>query len=135
MHDLLKKILSDTSDYRESVDKIFSVASSPEGLHQCFSDILIRVSELYLDYRLFLKALPELEADSIEDSNYSIFSGNIRREMALRERLRKELESSHQWTLFRPNVPFSKLTGLRTSQDYLNNLSCTCQKSTKKPSS
>ncbi len=122
MHDLLKKLVSDTSNYRESVDKIFSVASQREGLHQCFSDILTRASELYLDYRLFMKYLPEFEAASVNRRGQPILGADIHREGALRERLRKELESSQQWALFRPDAPLSNLIGLRTSQDFLNNL-------------
>lgn len=117
MQELLNKIISDTSDYRESVDKIFSTTT----LHGCFSEILMRTSELYLDYRLFIKYLPDLEAASIDGDDHDVFHTNRGREREFRQRLTKGLELSHQWTLFKPIVALSSLIGLRTQQDYLNN--------------
>jgi hypothetical protein len=123
MHNHLEKLLSDLVSYREAVDQIFSPAHrTHRGWQQCFLDILICTSQLYLDYLLVTKSLHALEADASESGRADVVSANIAHEMRLRAELRNKLTSSSTWLGFTPENSFSDLTGLHELQDYVNNL-------------
>ncbi len=117
----LEKLSSDLVSYRKIVDRIFSADSLDlRQWQRYFFDVLISVSQLYLDYLLVMKEVPALEAVSSKRPRFDIVSTDIHRERILRKRLREQLESSPHWVHFRPQNPFSEDTGLRTLQDYID---------------
>jgi hypothetical protein len=123
MFDQLKKLQIDLIGYREAVDHIFSSAPNPKSWQECFFEILLRTSQLYVDYLLVMKTLPALEAVSSKGGSNGQGRANILREENLRENLQRELESSPCWTHhFKPQNPFSELTGLRSRRDYIDRI-------------
>lgn len=65
MNNQLEKLQLDLASYREAVANIFSSGlASPAKWQQCFREIVIRASQLYLDYLLVMKSLPAMEAVS-----------------------------------------------------------------------
>src|SRR5215471_6966626 len=108
MNNQLEKLQLDLVSYREAVDKIFSPAlTKPTDWQQCFREILICASQLYLDYLLVMKNLPAMEAISSKGSA-DLIRVDTFREKTLREKLQKELESSTCWSHdFKPENPFS----------------------------
>jgi hypothetical protein len=122
MWDQLRKLRRDLITYRETVDLIFSLPSSePEVWRRAFFDILICASQLYLDYLIVMRDSSSFDKISFEDSRQDILQADIKREQELRKRLREALESCPPWNRFSPEHAFSNATGLRTSQDYINN--------------
>jgi hypothetical protein len=123
MLDQLEKLQIDLSGFREAVDRIFSpTLITPESWQACFQEILISASKLYLDYLLVMKNLSAMEIASSKSSSTGHLRVDTLRERNLRERLKHELQSSHSWNHFRPQNPFSGLTGLHTTQDYTDRL-------------
>lgn len=119
MNNQLEKLQLDLVSYREAVDKIFSSAlTKPTDWQQCFREILICASQLYLDYLLVMKNLPAMEAVSAEGDGGRVRVDTLR-EKTLREKLQQRLESSASWVHhFKPENSFSELTGLRSRRDY-----------------
>ena len=123
MHSKLEKLQLDLVSYREAVDQILSLGLiTPRHWQQCFLDILICTSQLYLDYLLVTKSLPDLEAAASESEDSDLVSTDVTREMRLRAELKHKLTSSSPWLGFTPENPFSNLTGLSKLQDYVNSL-------------
>lgn len=123
MNNQLEKLQLDLVSYREAVDKVFSSAlTKPTDWQQCFREILICASQLYLDYLLVMKNLPGMEAVSSKGDGSRVRVDTLR-EKALRERLQQKLESSTCWGHhFKPENSFSELTGLRSRRDYTDRL-------------
>ena len=123
MKNQLEKLQLDSVSYREAVDNIFSLAiAKPMDWQQCFREILICATQLYLDYLLVIKNIPTMEAVSSKDDSCLIRADTLR-EKALREKLQQKLESSTCWNHdFKPVNSFSELTGLRSRQDYTEKL-------------
>ncbi len=110
--------------YRQAVDQILSSdLTSPQSWRVCFSEILICTSRLYLDYLLVTKGLPELESLAFKRSNTGLTSTDSGREFELRLKLGKKLDSLAGWPGFVAQNSFSKLTALRTVQDYIDSFS------------
>jgi hypothetical protein len=120
----IQKLQLDLLSYREAVDKIFSSAlTKPQSWQRCFRDILICASQLYLDYLLFIKRLPTMEAISSRRASCALRRLNTHRQKSLREKLHHKLESSVCWSRdFKPENAFSDLTGLRNLRDYTDRL-------------
>lgn len=123
MNNQLEKLQLDLVSYREAVDKVFSSAlAKPTDWHECFREILICASQLYLDYLLVMKNLPAMEAVSSAGDGGRVRVDTLR-EKTLREKLQQKLESSTCWVHhFKPENSFSELTGLRSRRDYANKL-------------
>ena len=123
MNNQLEKLQLDLVSYREAVDNVFSLAiAKPLDWQQCFREILICASQLYLDYLLVIKNLPAMEAVSSNDVSGLIRTDTLR-EKTLREELQQKLESSTCWTHdFKPENSFSEWTGLRSRRDYTDKL-------------
>jgi len=122
MNNQLEKLQLDLVSYREAVDKIFSPAlTKPTDGQQCFREILICASQLYLDYLLVMKNLPAMEAVSSKGVSGRVRGVDTFRQNTLRERLKKRLESSACWSRdFQAENAFSELTGLRSRRDYID---------------
>lgn len=119
MNKQLEKLQLDLASYREAVDSVFSSALvTPTDWQQFFGEILICVSQLYLDYLLVMKSLPAMEAVSSKGDGGRVRVDTLR-EKTLREKLQQRLESSPCWgQRFKPENSFSELTGLRGWRDY-----------------
>ena len=123
MEDQLGKLVSDLASYREAVDHLlFLKVSEVRKWREQLLDILVNVSQLYLDYLLLKKERPVLEAACSEGSVHEILRADLHREASLRKLLKERLKSSPHWNRFDPKNEFSELTGLRTLQDYLDKL-------------
>lgn len=124
MVDQLERIQADIIAYREAVDRIFFPAlTSTEGWQQRLWEILICASQLYLDYLLVMKDLPELDAISSRGGSRNRVDADALREQQLREKLRHELESSLCWSQhFKPDNPLAEAIGVRTPRDYIESL-------------
>ena len=123
MNNQLEKLQRDLVSYREAVENVFSSAlAKPTEWQQCFREILICASQLYLDYLLVMKNLPAMEAVSSKDDSDRVRVDTVR-EKILREKLQQRLESSTCWSHhFKPENSFSELTGLRSLRDYADKL-------------
>ncbi len=64
----------------------------------------------------------ELEAVASKRAVLDLVQSDGLAERSIRKRLRQELETSPSWTTFRPENPFSELTGLHSLQDYTDKL-------------
>jgi hypothetical protein len=118
----LENLQLDLVSYRKAVDRIFLPAlTTPREWQQCLFEILVCTSQVYLDYLLVAKNLPALEAISLKGKSYQLRADSLR-EQNLREKLKRELESSPSWNQFQPANPFSDSTGLRSLHDYFNSL-------------
>lgn len=124
MNNQLEKLQLDLVSYREAVDKVFSSAlAKPTDWQQCFREILICASQLYLDYLLVMKTLPAMEAAVASKGSGGRVRVDTFREKTLREKLQQRLESSTCWNHhFKPENSFSELTGLRSRRDYTDKL-------------
>jgi hypothetical protein len=121
MDNRLERLQLDLVNYRKAVDRTFSSPfTSARDWQQHFLEILICTSQLYLDYLLVTRSLPDLQILSSKDDRSEHIRGNLLREKELRERLKQGLESSPYWIHFEPGNPFSELTGLRRLQDYID---------------
>ncbi len=119
MYNELEKLQVDLVRYREAVDHVFGTALvTPGNWQKWLWEISICSSQLYVDYLLVVKLLPELDAVANKKGALGLVRSNSLREESIRERLRQELETSPCWTAFKPENPFSELTGLRSLQDY-----------------
>jgi hypothetical protein len=119
MLDQLEKLQSDLVSYREAVDQIVSsTLTTPRDWQQRLLEVLVCASQLYLDYLLVVRNLSALEAVASKGGGSDRVRADVLRERNLREKLKHELESSPSWNHFRPENPFSELTGLRSLQDY-----------------
>ncbi len=119
MFDQLETLQMDLVHYREAVDQIFSpTLTTPSDWQQSLLEISIYSSRLYLDYLLVRKTFPELDGVSSAVDGIGHVPADALREKRLREKLKHKLESSPSWSHFRPENPFSELTGLRTVRDY-----------------
>ena len=117
----LEKLLVDLASYRQAVDQIFSpLLKGPKEWRERLFEVLICTSQLYLDYLLIIKSLPIMEVISSESGSSNFVRTNLVRERNLRERLKHKLESSRPWSGFRPENPFSGITGLCSRQDYID---------------
>lgn len=123
MNNQLDNLQDDLMGYRQALDQLFSSKlTTPKGWQECFSEILICVVRLYLDYLLVMKNVPGMEVVSSKD-NSALIQCDLLREKALREKLQQMLESSTCWVHhFEPDNPFSELTGLRSRRDYTDRL-------------
>jgi hypothetical protein len=120
MHNQIVKLISDLGNYREAVDQIFSGAiQKPEDCPRYFLGIQISVSQLYLDDLLLRRELDTFAGTPDEETDWKRPSIDTRREAALRERLRKQMEAWSWWDCFRLKDAFSDQTGLLTQEDYL----------------
>jgi len=124
MNNQLEKLQLDLVSYREAVDNVLSSAlAKPTDCQQCFREILICASQLYLDYLLVMKNLPAMEAVSSKGDSGLVRLDTLR-ERTLREKLQQKLESSPCWSHhFKPENSFSELTGLRSRRDYTGKFS------------
>lgn len=119
MFDQLEKLQLHLVSYREAVDQIVSsTLTIPRDWQQNLLEVLVCVSQLYLDYLLVLRGMPALEAVASKQGSSDRLRPDRLRENNLREKLRHELEGSPSWKGFRPENPFSELTGLWSLQDY-----------------
>ena len=119
MYEQLERLPLDLAAYRAAVDQLVSSAlMTPRGWQQLFLEISICASQLYLDYLLVAKALPEIDSVSLAVKGIDHVPVDALREKRLREKLKHELESSPSWNHFKAENPFSELTGLRSLQDY-----------------
>jgi hypothetical protein len=119
MNNQLEKLQLDLVNYREAVDQIVSsTLTTPTDWQHRLLEVLVCASQLYLDYVLVVRNLPALEAITSKGSGSARVRADMLREKDLRENLRHELESSPSWKHFRPENPFSEITGLRSLQDY-----------------
>jgi len=123
MYNELEKLQMDLVRYREAVDHVFtSTLATPRDWQKWLLKISISASQLYVDYLLVVEHMPELEAVASKRGAVDLVQSNNLREQSVRERLRQKLETSPCWTMFRPENPFSELTGLRSLQDYTDKL-------------
>jgi hypothetical protein len=121
MYSQVEKLPSDLASYRKTIDQIFSATfTSPRDWQRYFFEVLICVSQLYLDYLVVMKESPTFETISSEAFRLDIVRADISRETTFREKFRAQLESSPHWTHFKGENAFSKLTGLQTLQDYID---------------
>ena len=105
------------SNYRESVNMIFTTSPTPSELRSRFYDVLICTSRLYLDYLLITR---QLETAEMVPSEYVSIPANLQRERIHREQLRAQLESWPNWKYFHPQKGFPEQTDLQTLADYIN---------------
>ena len=119
----LKKLQLDLVNYRGAVDNIFSSSLvTSTDWQQCFQEILICAGQLYLDYLLVMKNLSSMNGLSSKNTTKRIRL-DMKHETILRKKLKQELESSVCWvSQFKPENPFSELTGLRSREDYADKL-------------
>jgi hypothetical protein len=123
MYKELEKLQSDLLRYREAPDYVFDGTPATSGDWQKWlREIAICELQLYVDYLLVVKYMPELEAVAAKGGALDLVQSDGRRERSIRRRLRQELETSPCWTTFRPENPFSELTGLHSLQDYTEKL-------------
>lgn len=116
----LETLQVDVVQYRQAVDKIFSLSLMTSDRWQaCFKEILLCTARLYLDYLLITNDMPELEGLCGKATANRSVSTDWRREKKLREELTLRLGSS-EWPGFVPENAFSDLTGFGTVQDYAN---------------
>jgi hypothetical protein len=121
MNNQLEKLQLDLVRYREAVDHVFTATLvEPRDCQKWLLEILVCASQLYVDYLLVVKHMPELETVASKRGALDVVQSNSLRERSIRERLRQELETSPCWGTFRPENPFSELTGLRSLQDYMD---------------
>jgi hypothetical protein len=119
MYEQLERLQLDLAAYRGAVDQVVSSAlTAPSDFQQCFLEISICASQLYLDYLLVTKTFQELDAVSSAVGDMNHVRADALREKRLREKLKHKLESSPSWNHFRAENPFSEITGLRSVQDY-----------------
>ena len=117
----LANVVRSAQAYRTTVDRIFSdPLAEPEAAQEYFFDLLIAVCQLYLDYLLVIKDQTEIERSaSLADHGFKRIPSDTDRQMELRERLRKRLETLPCWEYFEPFDAFGDYTGLRTLKDYI----------------
>jgi hypothetical protein len=120
MYSQLEGLIPDLANYRESLDRIFSDSiREPEDCRRYFFDLLISVSQLYLDYLLLTKESPFFVTVQAETAIQSRPKVDIQREAILRRQLRNQLESWPFWVHFEPKNAFSQDTGLYKLDDYI----------------
>ena len=117
MSNQLEQLPLDISNYRESVNMIFTTSPTPSELRSRFYDVLICTSRLYLDYLLISR---QLENTEMAPSEYVSIPANLQRERIHREQLRAQLESWPNWKYFHPQKGFPEQTDLQTLADYIN---------------
>lgn len=117
----LVNVISSARAYRAAIDQVFSVPlAEPEAAREYFFDLLLAVSQLYLDYLLVVRDQPAIEkAAAASDHRFERIRRDSHREMELRERFRKRLEVLPCWEYFEPFDAFANYTGLRTLADYI----------------
>ena len=121
MYDHIERLLLDLVAYRRAVDHVISSAATPPGhWQQCFVEISICTSQLYLDYLLVTKASPHHDSLSVSVDEVGLVSIDVFREKHLREELKNKIESSSSWKHFKADNALSTLAGLRNIQDYVD---------------
>jgi hypothetical protein len=123
MESVLEYLRLDLAAYRSSVDRIMAEhLADPRHFRECFLDILVSMSRLYLDYQLFRKQLPELweTAKKARKRVPRVVESDIRRQREHRARFREKLESLSCWKYFRPENAFSESTGLLSIANYID---------------
>ena len=113
MHGQLEKLQQDLVSYREIIDQFLSASAvTPKEWQNLFLEILVRTSQLYLDYVLTVRALPELERISSKKARFDQVQSNIEREQKLRTEFKGRMTAADSWPGFSPEHPFSEITGL-----------------------
>jgi hypothetical protein len=118
----LDRLRADARTYRAALLRVFSrKLSQPKACRQYFFDLLVSVSELYLDYLRIKGDMPALwDFSRCVDRKPQAMKGGARAEAALRERFRARLTQLPCWSRFEPKTPFAAETGLNTIKDYLD---------------
>src|ERR1700719_3606556 len=120
MYSQLEGLIPDLAKYRESLDRIFSDSiREPEDCRRYFFDLLISVSQLYLDYLLLMKESPFFATVQSDTAIQARPKVDFQREAILRQQFRKQLESWPFWVYFEPKNAFSEDTGLHNVDDYI----------------
>jgi hypothetical protein len=119
VNEILEQLIRDCRSYRQAVDQILTADRLKlQGFRRCLLAIQVGIAHLQLDRLSLMQEAAVFETSSEEALPQTPLMHDMKREMAIRNRLKDRFESMTFWSRFEGKKPVAELLGLRSVDDY-----------------